>query len=128
MKGTAIIVNDNIVVEWDSDSLDPKPWREMLRLIQSLDDAKFVQRPEAHWELPASPYHAAALIAALSSHKDIFIEEGIHDLNSLHDTIMDLARDGDGWDLKEWSYLRQYQQAALGFSELLDHRVVIADD
>jgi len=128
MKGTAIIVEDKIVVEWDSDSLDPKPWREMLRLIQSLADAKFVQRPEAHWELPASPFHAASLIKALTNHSEIFIEKGIEKLSERYYFLLEWEREGGAWDQKRMPWVRPYQQSAITFVGALDQRAVVADD
>jgi SWI/SNF-related matrix-associated actin-dependent regulator 1 of chromatin subfamily A len=128
MKGTAIIVEDKIVVEWDSYSMEPKPWREMLRLVQSLADAKFHQHPEAHWELPASPFHAAALIKTLSEQPTIFIDKGIKKLAECYYFLLEWDREGDAWDQKKMPWVRPYQQSAIAFVGALKHRAVIADD
>ena len=125
MKGTAIIVEDKIILEWTSS--DRVAWKELLALVQGLADAKFSNTPEAHWELPASPFHAAALVAVLANHKTIFIEKGIEKLAERYIILL-------GWDRigtasgRDQKWVRAYQQSAVAFINFLGHRAVIADD
>ena len=126
MRGTAIIVEDKIHLEWTSDS--KSEWRELLRLVQSLADAKFSNTPEAHWELPASPFHADAIIMTLVDYKTIFVDESIKKLAERYYNLLEWELEGDAWDQSKMPWVRGYQQSAIVFTKALDFRAVIADD
>ena len=129
MRGTAITVEDKIHLEWTSDS--KSEWRELLRLVQSLADAKFSNTPEAHWELPASPFHAAALVTVLANHKTIFIEKGIEKLAKRYYFLLEWDRIGDrvfADKSNRPAWLRSYQNSGVEFVSELQLRAVIADD
>ena len=97
---------------------------DKLERIRRVTGRRFYKRPDNHWRLPVSPWHAAELIRLFPEWE---VPEGVHELAGQAEALRKASRRTASLG-KHDRRLFGYQKACLDFLDLANGRAIIADD